>query len=130
MRKSGMFSAQGRQKGQRKRQNSNRFRSTKQQLRTYSTLLRTFICRHYMTTTVKFPHGTLYGGSKLTTTNFFFSPSKLGLGPKKPVLEKLACIWHLKRVETISKNFEEKRKLFYNDVFAAVTVVVALIKAP
>ena len=55
----------------------------------------------------------------------FFSPSKLGLGPQETSSEKISL--HL---ETISKNFEEKRKLFYNDVFAAVTVVVALIKAP
>ena len=36
-------------------------------------VLRTFICRHCMTTTVKFPHRTFYGGRKLTTTNFSFS---------------------------------------------------------
>ena len=59
----------------------------------------------------------------------FLSPSKLGLGPQETSSEKISLHLALKASwNNLKKNFEEKRKLFYNDAFAAVTVVVA--KAP
>ena len=95
MRKSGVFSAQRRQTRQRKRQKSNRFRSTKQQLRTYSRLLRTFLCRYFMTTTVKFPHGRFMEDVN-SPQLIFLSPSKLGLGPQETSSEKISLYLALK----------------------------------
>ena len=98
---------------------NNRFKWSKQQLCTCIMLFSTLLWHLLHDYDVKPP----------TTTNFpssFFNLNKI---LKNSTPGKVACNWHIERVQIHPIKFERKQIHFFSDVFTAA-VVVALLKVP
>ena len=91
----------------------------------------TFLWRPLHDYDVKPPNLTLYEGRGHTTTNF---PLSLWAWIKSILKNstpgKVACIWHIERVQIDAIKFERTQIHFFTDVFTAAAVVVVLAQGP
>ena len=64
-----------------------------------------------------------------TTTKFSFLCFNLNKILKNSTPGKVACIWHIERVQIDAIKFERTQIHFFSDVFITVVVVVAYIRS-
>ena len=92
-------------------------------LHVFSTFLWHPLCDDY---DVKPPNLTFYEGRGQTTTNFSFLFFNLDKVLKNSTPGKVACIWHIERVQIDAIKFKRTQIHFFSDVFTAVVVFFAL----
>ena len=101
---------------------------SEQQLWTCITLFSTFLWRPLHDYDLKPPILTFYRGRGQNDDEFSFLFLNLNKILKNSTSGKVACIWHIERVQIDAIKFESTEIHFFTDVFTAVVVV--LVKVP